>query len=105
VERFRPTEVAASPRLGLELGRDIETIVWATGYRPDYSFLDAPVFDRRGELRHHGGIVDAPGLYALGLPFMRRRKSSFIHGAADDVGEIAAHLFAHLSRTAVPVLP
>ena len=42
----------------------------------------------KGRLRHHGGIVDAPGLYVLGLNFMRRRKSSFIHGAEDDVREL-----------------
>jgi putative flavoprotein involved in K+ transport len=94
--RFEPTTVAPSPRLGCELGRDVRTIVWATGYRPDFSWLDLPVFDRRGELRHDRGIVGAPGLYVLGLPFLRRRKSSFIHGAEADVDEIAAHLFAFL---------
>ncbi|HET7527047.1 MAG TPA: hypothetical protein VFK10_13985, partial [Burkholderiaceae bacterium] len=62
--------------------------------------LDAPVFDRRGNLRHDRGVV-APGLYVLGLPFLRRRKSSFIHGAEDDVRELAADLAAHLDR-AVP---
>ena len=46
------------------------------------------------------GVVDAPGLYVLGLPFLRKRKSSFIHGAEDDVSEIAAHLFGHLDRAA-----
>ena len=98
-QRYLPTEVAASPRLGAELGRDIRTIVWATGYRPDYAWLDVPVFDRWGHLRHDRGIVEAPGLYVLGLPFLRRRKSSFIHGAEDDVRDIAAHLFDHLDRT------
>jgi putative flavoprotein involved in K+ transport len=102
IQRYRPTDVAASPRLGAELGSELQTIVWATGYRPDYAWLDAPVFDRRGNLRHAGGVVDAPGLYALGLPFLRRRKSSFIHGAEDDVREIAAHLFGHLERAANP---
>ena len=58
-----------------------------------------PVLDRKGRLRHDGGIVDAPGLYALGLNFMRRRKSSFIHGAEDDVRELGAHLVAYLRRT------
>jgi putative flavoprotein involved in K+ transport len=100
IQRFEPTTVAPLPRLACELGREVRTIVWATGYRPDFSWLDLPVFDRRGELRHDRGIVDAPGLYVLGLPFLRRRKSSFIHGAEDDVEEISAHLFAHLDRVA-----
>lgn len=100
VQRFEPTRVAASARLAAEFGSEIRSIVWATGYRPDFSWLDAPVFDRRGELRHDRGIVDSAGLYVLGLPFLRRRKSSFIHGAEDDVREIAAHLLGHLDRVA-----
>ena len=100
VQRFVPTEVAASPRLAVELGREVRTIVWATGYRPDHGWLDAPVFDRRGGLRHDRGRVAAPGLYVLGLPFLRRRKSSFIHGAEDDVREIAADVVGHLDRVA-----
>ena len=96
--RFEATTVPARPRLSAELGDEVRTIVWATGFRPDFGWLDAPVFDRRGQLRHDRGIViDAPGLYVLGLPFMRRRKSSFIHGAADDVSELAAHLGGHLA--------
>jgi putative flavoprotein involved in K+ transport len=99
--RFAPTVVDASPLLTLDLPSCIRTVVWATGMQPDHRWLDLPVFDRRGELRHHGGIVDGPeGLYVLGLPFMRRRKSSFIHGAGDDVLELVAHLHAHLDRTA-----
>jgi putative flavoprotein involved in K+ transport len=100
VQRYAATQVAARPRLSCELGRDIKTILWATGYRPDFSWLDVPAFDGRGQLRHDRGIVDAPGLYVLGLPFLRRRKSSFIHGAADDVREIADPLCTHLDRTA-----
>jgi putative flavoprotein involved in K+ transport len=100
VQRFAPTALAATPRTDVELGREVHTIVWATGYRPDFTWLDAPLFDRRGELRHDRGVVDAPGLYVLGLPFLRRRKSSFIHGAEDDVSEIALHLFGHLDRGA-----
>ncbi len=99
-QRFEPTTVATSLRLRAELGREVRTIVWATGYRPDFGWLDLPVFDRRGELRHDRGVVDAPGLYVLGLPFLRRRKSSFIHGAEADVNEVAAHLFEHLDRVA-----
>jgi len=97
-QRFEPTRVPAMPRLALDLGRErIGTVIWATGFRPDFSWLQAPVFDARGRLRHLGGIV-APGLYVLGLNFMRRRKSSFIHGAEDDVRELGVHLLASLRR-------
>ena len=99
-ERYAATQVDATPRLGLSLGRDVRTVLWATGFRPDYSWLDVPVLDRRGQLRHDGGVVDAPGLYVLGLPFLRRRKSSFIHGAEDDVRDLSAHLARHLDRSA-----
>ena len=76
-ERFEPTRVPASSRLDLTLGSgEIRSIIWATGFRPDYSWLDVPVLDRKGYLRHDGGVVDAPGLYAIGLPVLRRRKST-----------------------------
>ena len=98
-ERYAPTGVAAAPRLQLTLGNDVRTVVWATGLRPDHSWLHAPVFDRKGALKHDRGVVDAPGLYVLGLPFLRRRKSSFMHGAEDDVRELGAHLAAYLELT------
>jgi putative flavoprotein involved in K+ transport len=99
IERPEATQLEPSPRLGLDLKREVRTVVWATGFEPDHSWLDLPVFDRRGRLKHDRGIVDAPGLYVLGLPFLRRRKSSFIHGAEDDVRELAAHLVDHLDAT------
>jgi putative flavoprotein involved in K+ transport len=97
-ERFAPVELTASPRLKLNLrSGEIGTIVWATGYRPDYSWLNIPVLDTRGMLRHDGGVVtDTPGLYALGLPVLRRRKSTFIHGIENDAEELIAHLAGHL---------
>ncbi|HJW11514.1 MAG TPA: FAD-dependent oxidoreductase [Albitalea sp.] len=98
-ERYAPTDVGASPRLGLTLAQDVRTVIWATGFRPDHSWLRAPVFGRDGSLQHDRGVV-APGLVVLGLPYLRRRKSSFIHGAEDDVRELGAHLAAHLERTA-----
>jgi len=103
-QRFAPTEVGDSPRLGLALGTDVRTVIWATGFRPDFGWLRLPVFGRDRGLLHDRGIV-APGLYALGLPFLRRRKSSFIHGAEDDVRELGAHLAAHLERQAAQRRP
>ena len=100
-ERFDPTRVPESSRLELDLtSGEIRTIVWATGFRPDYSWLDVPVLNRKGALRHDGGVVDAPGLYALGLPVLRRRKSSFIHGAEDDARDLIEHLAGYLAADA-----
>jgi putative flavoprotein involved in K+ transport len=102
-ERFEPTRVPASSRLSLDLASgEIRTVIWATGFRPDYSWLHVPVVDRKGHLRHEGGVVDAPGLYAIGLPVLRRRKSSFIHGAEDDARELVEHLAGYLAGRTVP---
>ena len=100
-ERLEPTRAPSSSRLNLDLRKgEIRSIIWATGFRPDYSWLDVPVVDHKGHLRHDGGVVDAPGLYVLGLPVLRRRKSSFIHGAEDDARELVNHLVTYLSTTA-----
>ena len=97
-ERFEPTAVPAATRLWIDLtSGEIRSIVWATGFRPEYGWLHVPVLDAKGRLRHDGGVVDAPGLYAMGLPVLRRRKSSFIHGAEDDARDIVAHLAAYLA--------
>ena len=91
--RFEPTVVDSSPRLGLDLKRgEIETIVWATGFRPDYSWLDVPVVDHKGMIRHDGGVVESPGMYLIGSPFLRRRKSSFMDGARVDAEELIGEL-------------
>ncbi len=97
-EAFESTYIGESPPLTLDIEQaGIRSVIWATGFRPNYSWLDVPVLDRKGRLRHDGGIVDAPGLYVLGLPLMRRRKSSFIYGIEDDARDIAAHLVHYLS--------
>jgi len=97
-ERFEPTRTPASSRLDLDLrSGEIRSIIWATGFRPDYSWLEVPVVDRKGQLRHDGGVVDAPGLYAIGLPVLRRRKSTFIHGAEDDARDLIDHLARFLA--------
>lgn len=103
--RPETTRVDASPPLGLDFGRaGIRTIVWATGFRPDYSWLDVPVLDRKSNIRHDGGVVtEAPGLYVLGLPFLRRRKSSLIDGAGDDARDLSAHLASHLGAQSAGV--
>jgi putative flavoprotein involved in K+ transport len=97
-ERFARTRVPESARLQLDLrSGEIAAIVWATGFRPDYGWLDVPVVDAKGQLHHDGGVVDSPGLYALGLPVLRRRKSTFIYGIEDDARAIIDHLTHYLA--------
>jgi putative flavoprotein involved in K+ transport len=95
---LEPTFVEDNPRFEIDLASGaIRTVLWATGYHPDYAWLEVPVIDRKGKLRHTGGVVDSPGMYLLGQTFLRRRKSSFIHGAGDDARELCAHLTEYLA--------
>ena len=97
--RLPPTAVEQSPQLELNLASgEIKTIIWATGYRPDYSWLHVPVLDRKSQIRHDGGVAEAAGMYALGLQFLRRRKSAFIDGAADDANDLSDHLVDYLKH-------
>ena len=99
--RYEPTHFSPNPPLMLDLAaRNIKTVIWATGFRPDYSWLDVPVLDRKGRLCHRGGVVASPGMYVMGLPFMRRRKSSFIDGADADAADLATHMLTYLARAA-----
>lgn len=98
-ERFPPTRVEESPPLMIDLRHgEIRSIIWATGFRPDHSWLAIPeAVDHKGRLRHEGGVVaDVPGLYRIGLNLLRRRKSSFIHGAEDDARDLTDHLVSYL---------
>ena len=99
--RFEVTRVDADPPLTMDLNDGpISTILWATGYRPDYSWLEVPVLDRKGFVRHDGGVTEAPGMYLMGMPFLRKRKSSLIDGAGDDSEFLAEHLHTNLGRKA-----
>ncbi|MFC6288052.1 NAD(P)-binding domain-containing protein [Nocardioides sp. GCM10027113] len=96
-ERFEPTRVPDAP-LGLDLSSgEIRSVVWATGIKPDHGCLRVPVLDRGGRLQHDGGVTACPGLYVMGLPVLRRRRSTFIGGAALDAVELADHLAGHLA--------
>ena len=95
-----PTVLPADAlRLDLDLSA-YRTVVWATGFRPRYPWLHPSFLDRRGRLAHDAGVLPVPGAYALGLPFLRRRKSTFIDGVGPDAAELSEHLLAHLDRTA-----
>jgi putative flavoprotein involved in K+ transport len=102
-ERFQPTQVLR-PLLEVDLHRSgISTVLFATGFRPDYSWLDPPVLDRRSRIVHDGGVITgAPGCYVVGLNILRRRRSSYVSGAARDSADIARLLQHHLDVAARP---
>ncbi len=97
-QRLEPTVRDSLPTTSLDLREaDVQTILWATGYRPDYSWLHIDVLDRKARIRHDGGVVqNAPGMYLLGTSLLRRRRSSFINGAAQDSAELSEHLHGFL---------
>jgi len=100
-EDFRPFLWPAPPPTEIDLRAEgIRAVVWATGFRRLYPWLKVPVLDERGEIRHQGGVTALPGLYVIGLYFLRRRKSSFIDGVGQDALDLTTHLAAHLRRAA-----
>ena len=74
---------------------------WATGYRPDYSRLQVGIFDRKGRIRHDGGVAATPGMYVMGLQFLRRRKTALIDGAGSDAHDLSDHLLRYLHNGGV----
>ncbi len=97
--RVAPTRVPDDPRTRIDLSAGgFDTVLWATGFKADYSWLDLDAYDRKGRLRHDGGVVTAaPGVYRMGLNFLRRRKSTYLYGAEQDAIELVDHLAGHLA--------
>ncbi len=92
--RPRPT-LRPEPCLELDL-RTVSTVIWATGFRPSYPWLPDHLLDAKGAVRHDGGVMTEPGMYILGLPFTRRRKSPFLDGVGQDAVDLSDHLLHHL---------
>ena len=87
-----------SGRPQVEDGRSlpVEGVIWATGFRPDYDWIDLPVFDERGYPRHQRGIVrEAPGLYFVGLHWLHKRKSALFVGVGEDADHVVERLVEH----------
>jgi putative flavoprotein involved in K+ transport len=76
----------------------VTTVVWATGFRRDWSWIEAPLLGDDGEPLHDRGVTAAPGLYLLGLRWQSRRSSSFLDGVAADAEHVTAHLAARSGR-------
>ena len=92
--------VEATPGASDLAGDDIRTVVWATGFKRNYRWLHVPVLDAKGEIIHRGGVTPFPGLYVLGLRFLRRWNPSFIDAVAADTTELATEVERHLGQTA-----
>jgi putative flavoprotein involved in K+ transport len=96
----RPERVTVGDEPGEIALNSVSTVLWATGYRPDYSWIDLPIVGSDGHIDHDGGIVrGAPGLYLMGLPMMRTRKSTYIDGVGADACDLSADMARQLDRT------
>ena len=98
---LRPRAVAASGRTvtfadGSEL--NVDSVIWATGYRPDYSWIDIPVLGPNGGPSHRRGVTDVAGLYFLGLSWQHTRGSALLGWVKDDAAFIAAEIEAFSKR-------
>ena len=95
--KMRPrARSAAGTTVRFADGSDLQVnaVVWATGYRPDHSWIDVPVFDPDGSARHQRGVTDLAGLYFLGLPWQHTRGSALLGWVKDDAAYIAERIAA-----------
>jgi len=84
---------SGKPQLADERSLPVEGVIWATGFRPDYKWIDLPVFDEYGYPRHQRGILQgAPGLFFVGLPFQTALSSALLGGVGADAGYIAQQI-------------
>lgn len=81
---------------------DVDAVLWATGYRPDYGWIDLPVLDADGRLLHRRGVTEVPGLYFLGLTWQHTRGSALIGWVKDDAEYIAGRIDAFHREHATP---
>ena len=79
---------------------EVDAVIWATGYRPDYSWIDLPILDANGRLRHRRGVTDVPGIYFLGLTWQHTRGSALIGWVKDDAEFLAERIGDRLKRAA-----
>lgn len=87
------TEFEKNPILELDLAEaGITTIIWASGFKRDYSWIELDIFEEDGTPIHEMGVSTEPGIYFLGLPFQTRRRSSFLFGVWHDARYIADYI-------------
>ena len=83
----------SNPLLELDLAKaGVTSVIWATGYAVDFSWLQVDAFAANGKPQHQRGVSSEPGVYFLGLPWLSRRGSSFIWGVWHDAKHVAGHI-------------
>ena len=102
----KPRVVGASGRAvkfedGSEL--DVDAVIWATGYRSEYGWIDVPVFDQNGRVLHRRGVTDFPGLFFLGLTWQHTRGSALLGWVKDDAEFISERIAANADKRPHPV--
>jgi putative flavoprotein involved in K+ transport len=96
---FGPAAASDGPRAIDLVARGIRSIVWATGFRHDFSWIHEEVFDTKGYPLHTRGVTTTPGLFFIGLPWLHKRKSSLLFGAAEDAAYIADRILERVPAT------
>ena len=85
--------ITSKPIAGIDIrASDLRSVVWATGYRLDFRWVELPIFDARGEPVQRRGVTSAPGIYFLGLAWMHKVKSSFLYGVGEDAEYLAERI-------------
>jgi len=88
-----PAPLRIKTRTELDIAKDgIGTVIWTSGYRPDYGWVKFPVFDGMGFPVQVDGCTTVPGLYFMGVPWMRKNKSSILYGVGEDAEVVARHI-------------
>jgi putative flavoprotein involved in K+ transport len=88
-----PSPLRIKSRTELDLARDgIGTVIWTSGYRPDYGWVKFPVFDSMGFPEQVDGCTTVPGLYFMGVHWMRKNKSSILYGVGEDAEVVAGRI-------------
>jgi putative flavoprotein involved in K+ transport len=100
---MKPRVVAGHDRAicfadGSEL--EVDAVIWATGYRPDHSWIDLPIFGTDGRVKHVRGVTDVPGVYFLGLSWQHTRGSALLGWVKDDAEYIADEIGVHATGDA-----
>ena len=82
---------------------EVDAVIWATGYRSEYGWIDVPVFDENGRVRHRRGVTDYPGLFFLGLTWQHTRGSALLGWVKDDAEFISERIAATADKRPLQV--